>query len=54
MGNTFTVDAWGEWDGKGNGYSYMSTYSGESFLKALFCLWKTKREGYGCVKLSWR
>ena len=54
MGSTFTVEAWAEWDGPGNGYSYMVQYSGESFVAAICSLWRTKKKGYGCVKLSYR
>ncbi|MGR1218540.1 hypothetical protein ACUYGA_16865 [Metapseudomonas otitidis] len=54
MGNTFTVEAWAEWDGAGNGYSYATVWRGESFLSAIFHLVLAKRSGYGCVTLYYR
>lgn len=52
MGSTFTVSAWGKhFD---NEYSYKVVYSGENLLKAYWAQWRSKRKGFGCVKMEWR
>ena len=54
MGNTFEVYEYLKDKTKGEPYQYHLEWSGESFLKALWIMWKLKREGAGCVKLEWR
>lgn len=57
MGNTYTVDAWGQHRVFGPDdleYSNMMQWQGESFWRALWELRKAKKRGFGCVSLSWR
>jgi len=42
------------WKENGNEYEYLSCYSGDSFLAALYIAWQAKRSGCGCVKIEWR
>ena len=58
MGNTWEVNKWAQY---GEGWGTMTgkwhdelVYGGESFLKAVWYFYKTKRSGVGCVKLEWR
>lgn len=39
---------------KGEGYKYHPEYQGQSFLKAIWTMWKLKRAGAACLKLEWR
>ena len=54
MGNTFEVSEWWKDITTGEDYKYHSEWSGESFLKALWVMWKLKRNGASCLKLEWR
>lgn len=53
MGNTYSVEVWKkrEW---GDTCDYEIIWQGESFVRAIIELIKTKRLGYGCVTLNWR
>lgn len=53
MGYTWEVQAYLMFgDGE---YQYVTSYTGESLVKALFDMWKCKRnDGCGCVRLYWR
>lgn len=53
MGWTYEVSVWAP-TATGGGYKYESVWTGESFLVALYVMWKKKRHGYKCVKLEWR
>ena len=53
MGNKYYVKAWGQHDGEVR-YSDREMWRGQSLLSALYMLWKTKRQGYGCVTLECR
>jgi hypothetical protein len=53
MGSKYTVEAWGKHFGDSE-YSLLVMWAGQSFIKALFHTWKTKRAGFGCVTLSVR
>lgn len=53
MGNTWTVQVWGDWWGGGD-LGYLQVWQGESFIGALLSLWKHRNEGTGCLKLEWR
>ena len=63
MGNKYYVLAWGqhtqEWmtnpleHGPGE-YSMKEMWRGQSLLQALYMLWKTKRQGWGCVTMECR
>jgi len=52
MGYTFEISVWID-DRHRGCYRYLSLWTGESFLKALYHLWKFKKS-HGCVKLEWR
>ncbi len=54
MGNTWEVKAWRQVNDKDDVYHYIQVYSGESFVMALWNMWKCKRSGDCCVKLEWR
>ena len=54
MGNTFEVYEYWQDKTKGEPYKYHLEWRGESFLKALWIMWKLKREGAACLKLEWR
>lgn len=61
MGNTFEIQAWEQvvkdafWDDAFPlEYHYVTKWTGESFLAAVWNLIKVKRQGFGCVTLSWR
>jgi hypothetical protein len=53
MGNTWTVEVYGQWFGM-PGYSFKQVYGGESFIGALRSMWAHRRYGSGCIQLSWR
>lgn len=53
MGNTFTVEVWGKHFSE-HPYCFLTTWQGESLLRALWELFKAKKRGFGCTKLSWR
>lgn len=53
MGNTYEVEVW-RYSDIVDGYRNEQFWRGESFIAALWNLWKAKREGYGCVRLAWR
>ena len=52
MGSTWTVEVWKE-DESGN-YGYREYWSGESLEEALWNLYQAKRDGFGCITLTWR
>ena len=52
MGNPFEVHVWNRKDD--GSYQYKLQWSGDSFIVALFRMWKLKRSGEKCVKLEWR
>jgi len=54
MGNTWEANAWKRRSDKPDEYHYIQVYAGESFVLALWNMWKCKRSGDGCVKLEWR
>lgn len=52
MGWKYEVEAWEKCsDGE---YRYVTKWGGSYLLLALWNLIKVKRQGYGCVTLSWR
>lgn len=53
MGNTWTVEVYGQWFGEGR-YSFVQVWQGESVVRALLAMWRHRNEGSGCIQLSWR
>ena len=53
MGNTWTVEVYGQWFGESR-YSFAQVWQGESFCGALFAMWRYRRKGSGCIQLNWR
>lgn len=54
VGNKFEVYEWWQDETKGEPYKYHLEWQGESFIKALYVMYKLKRNGAGCIKLEWR
>jgi hypothetical protein len=60
MGWTYEVMAWMAFDihlysnKKEPEYKYIPLYNGNSFIKAIYWLFKLKLKGHKCVKLVWR
>ena len=53
MGNTWTVQVYGQWFGESR-YSYAQVWQGESVVGALLAMWKNRKRGTGCIQLEWR
>ncbi len=53
MGNTWTVDVYGQWFGERH-YSFVRVWQGESVFGALLAMWRHRKAGSGCIQLSWR
>lgn len=51
MGWTWEVNVWSFENGQ---VCWAPVYAGESLLVAIFAMWKSKRAGFGCIKLEWR
>ena len=54
MGYTWEVCEWWRDKTRGEDYRYHQYWNGESFFKALWVMWKLKRERVHCIKLEWR
>lgn len=52
MGNTWTVEVYGEWFA--GRYSSQEVWQGESVLGALFAMWRHRKEGSGHISLNYR
>ena len=53
MGNTWEVKVWApQW--KDGEYYWSEFWRGESFILAVWHLFRAKRQGYGCVAMYWR
>lgn len=52
MGNSWTVDLWGQWFGEGR-YSDRQVYAGESMWGAIRAVWKHRKWGVGCITIKW-
>jgi len=53
MGYRYEVYEWCDIT-NGKGYCYRREYRGNSFLKAMFVMFRLKKAGVGCVKFEWR
>lgn len=57
MGWTYEVSYWGrpesKWIAEKNQYTYVTMWTGESFIIALWKLWRLKKK-HPCVTLIWR
>jgi len=53
MGNTWEIYVW-KFVGKRPAFQYVIYWQGESVFKAIYKMWRAKREGFGCVRLEWR
>jgi len=54
MGWTYEIEAWEPYPYPDERYHYVTKWTGESFLAAIWNLIKVKRQGFGCVTLHWR
>jgi hypothetical protein len=54
MSWTWEVSEWWQDNTKGQDYKYHHEWGGESLIKALWIMWKLKRDGAVCLKLEWR
>lgn len=52
MGWTWEVEAWVALDE--TGYQDMTIYTGESVIAAIRAMRAARREGIGCIRLTWR
>lgn len=53
MGWTWEVAAWMK-AGNGQGYTYITVYTGESLIAVWRAARKAVRQGSGCIKIEWR
>lgn len=52
MGNTWTVEVWGEWfPGR---HCSREVWQGESVFGALFAMWRHRNDGSGYISLNYR
>jgi hypothetical protein len=54
MGSKLTVVVKNVWDSQLNKYVTYQIYAGESWIKALWYMWRQKGNNAGVVKLEWR
>lgn len=52
MGWTWEVEAFVKIDE--SGYKYMQTWTGESLFGAIGAMREARRQGIGCIRLTWR
>lgn len=54
MGSKYEIYAWGPHQEDTCDYSYKLMWTGNSWMKALYHLWKIKHQGWGCVRMECR
>jgi len=54
MGNKLTVVVQNIWDDQLKKYVTNQVYCGESWIKAMWYMWRQKGNNAGVVKLEWR
>jgi len=54
MGTTFEIFEYNINKYRNQQFEYHQIYSGNSYIRAIYILLKTKLMGAGCIKIEWR